>query len=191
MRKIIVMVFALFFLSLSISANNQSSYSIVYRNTFSLMGMEKHYASREYVQRNMKFRNETEESNGLSISILRIDKNVIWRLNPEERTYTEERLNEDIINKWTHKNNKINSIKTRQEKVLGHDCEEYYFSEVLQIHEIDVERVVKCWFIKDTDILLKREESAGSLHVLNEAIDIGFGEPTDDLFEVPNNYVKK
>lgn len=182
----------LFIMSLNISANNSlNSYFITYKNTFQLMNRETQYISKEYVQGNMKYRNETEKKDSITINILRIDKNVIWSLKPEDKTYTEEQITDEILDNWTYRNVKNKSTKIEQEKILYQDCDLYNFNEKVQIYGMDVQRTVKYWFLKDTNIILKRDERVGSLHVINEATEIKFEEPTDDLFEIPNNYIKR
>jgi hypothetical protein len=125
---------------------------------------------------------------GKFIMIFRRDKNLGWTLNPEKKLYMERPYNEKEMEKATKK-----FIDSKNEKVMGTENVNGFKCTKKEV-ETNVEfmgfkRSVKTivWMSKKLDMPIRTKSQDGSI---TELRNIKKGSPSNNYFEIPNEYKK-
>jgi hypothetical protein len=188
MRQLLVLIILVFIIGGSVFASNPGDYLLVYQYSFIQSGKTDISISKIYCQGNTKVRIESDNAfwkNGvkipgksLSVSIIRLDKNVNWLLDSENKSCRELPITPQSLNKnpnyslqaWKNKLTKIG-----EEKFLNYDCEVY-------ISEGSYPS--KYWFSKDYGLMLKTESGIEGNKTIIEAVELRFEKQNDSLFEI-------
>lgn len=194
MKKIILSIFLGLIIIGNAFAAKPTDYLIIYQNTFNLQGKSNQSLTKIFCQESTKFRVESEtlfnkETNGektsgksLSVSILRLDKQVQWLFDSENKTYREIPISQKTLENnpsfwfqsWKSKLTKIS-----EEKILGYNCDVYVSSSKYPS---------KYWFNSGYNLLLKTESGIDANKTTCEAIELHFEKQDDSLFEIPRDY---
>jgi hypothetical protein len=118
----------------------------------------------------------------ISVSIMRLDKQVIWALDSKNQICREQPIIQNNKNKSPISS--IEGLKSKltkigEEKILNYDCDVYTSSSKYPS---------KYWFSKDYDLILKTETGAEGNKSICEAIDLHFEKQDDSLFEIPQGF---
>lgn len=151
--------------------------------------------SKWYITKDKKRMETTRQFRGHSrarISIIRNDKHVTWSLNPETNTYTEiyidpdgQALTNDVNQAVGMRGQSLNSLGSRPmgqlvgtETIDGQLADRY-------------DSGASSYYIHGTTVPLKMVVNTGQMQVVTEFKNIQIGEPSPDLFEIPEGYTKK
>jgi hypothetical protein len=130
-----------------------------------------------------KFRVETSSQPGYSIT--RQDKNTMWIVMPEQRSYMEMTFNPTLKPKVDEKfTDEISRKLIGSENVNGHLSDKY---EITYKEKNEVQRVYQ-WIAKDINFPIKTAAVDGSWS--SEFKNIKIEKQPDNLFEVPSGYQK-
>jgi hypothetical protein len=130
-----------------------------------------------------KFRVETSSQPGYSIT--RQDKNTMWIVMPEQRSYMEMTFNPTLKPKVDEKfTDEISRKLIGSENVNGHPSDKY---EITYKEKNEVQRVYQ-WMAKDINFPIKTAAIDGSWS--SEFKNIKIEKQPDDLFEVPSGFQK-
>lgn len=148
---------------------------------------EKTSTGKVYVKGN-KIRYEFLEGDEKAVTIMRLDKGVMWILMPEEKMYMEmPGAGKGMIDPAMEK--KIEHLAKKKhlgkEKMSGYVCEKYQYV----YHDKAMETMTQ-WFSKKLNYPIKIEHKAPAYHMLTEYKNIKEGGVSDSLFEVPTDYQK-
>ena len=139
-------------------------------------------ASKIYMK-DKKFRVETSSQSGYSIT--RQDKNTMWVVMPEEKSYIEMTFDPTLKPKVDEKfTGEISRKLIGSENINGHTSDKY---EVTYKEKNKVVKVYQ-WIAKDINFPIKTAAVDGSWS--SEFKNIKIGKQPDNLFEVPSGYQK-
>jgi outer membrane lipoprotein-sorting protein len=132
-----------------------------------------------------KFRNEMQAGGGTQISIVRLDKKVMWVIMPAEKTYMEMPLNPQATQQMM-----IEKPEEQELKLLGTETVNGYKTEKYETSVKHRGKVVKqyIWLSKKLGMPIKVAAADGS-HSM-EYRDIQEGGVPDALFKPPKGYQK-
>lgn len=144
---------------------------------------DKHTVSSKVYIKDKKFRSETPGQP--SYSIIREDKNVIWMVMPEQRSYMEMTFDPNQKPKVEDKfRGEISRKLVGSETIDGHPTKKY---EVTYKEGNRVEKVY-VWIATDINFMIKTASIDG--RTSSEFKNIKIGSVADSLFEVPSGYQK-
>jgi hypothetical protein len=128
----------------------------------------------------------TVETNGhsmTSISIIRIDKNVMWMLMPQQNMYMEMPVKpQEAVRAEAISKNPMDEKPVGSEMIDGQMVDKY---------DISNGRCTGYKYISSVShFLLKIEMDCGNSHTVTEYKNIQKGESPDELFEIPAGYKK-
>ncbi|MBW2038770.1 MAG: DUF4412 domain-containing protein [Deltaproteobacteria bacterium] len=135
-----------------------------------------------------KIRQEFLQRGEKQVIILRMDKNVVWNLMPEEKIYMEMSSLGGAANDPKIEQ-KIKDMAEKRylgkEKVSGYVCEKYQY-----IYHDKSTGTVTQWFSKKLNYPIKAEHKAPSHYMFTEYKNIKEKKVLDSLFEIPAGYRK-
>lgn len=172
------------FVVLIFALTSQAAFTFVnYSGTYNMITEKGTFPYSMYFQDGNKIRVEMKLPEGQSISIMRMDKQVIWILLPAQSMYMEQQLTQDQVEKYQPGTNFMSKAKkVGQEKVLGYNCDIYQYVEgkTTSLSSIAVGK----------GILLKSKVTSPKGNVTIEATAIKEGIQPASLFELPAGYKK-
>ena len=121
-----------------------------------------------------------------AINIVRADKNVLWILSPDQKTYMEMKISgKELIGMMEKMPGEIERKKVGTEKVSGIPCDKYRIT--YKLTEKDAPITFYEWLSRDK-ISVKSAAVDGSWYTLLK--NIKRGRQPASLFEVPSGYKK-
>jgi hypothetical protein len=134
-----------------------------------------------------KWRTETRQGGRNMVSILRLDKKLMWSLMPEQKMYMEMKLSEERTVGMTEKMpGEVQRKFLGREKVNGIDCDKYEVTYTLK--ETGKRETIYQWVSRDK-MPIKTAAKDGSWST--EIKSFKKGRQPANLFEIPAGYKKQ